>query len=151
MTILVAWASGLEQFETLGADICDGVYFGAQYWHDIDAPFNKEFQQFVNSTLKIEPNYSLAGSYICTKVILDAIIKANSTDPKAVIAAMEGMKYEGLTGTEEIRKSDHQVIKNYYLLKGKPKAKMRNKDDFVDIISFGKSFLAPDKTMCKMG
>jgi len=150
-TILMAWASGLEQFETLGADICDGVYFGAQYWHAIDSPFNKEFVQYVNSSLKIDPNYSLAGSYICTKIMLDAIVKANSTDPKAVIAAMEGMKYEGLTGTEEIRKGDHQVIKNYYLLKGKAKAKMRNKNDYADIISSGKSFLALDKTMCKLG
>ena len=150
MTILMAWASGLEQFEALGPDICDGVYFGAQYWHAIDSPFNKEFVQLVNGSLKIDPNYSLAGSYICTKIMLDAIIKANSTDPKAVIAAMEGMKYEGLTGTEEIRKGDHQVIKNYYLLKGKAKSKMRNKNDYADIVSFGKSFLPLDKTMCKI-
>lgn len=150
MTILMAWASGLEQFEALGPDICDGVYFGAQYWHAIDSPFNKEFVSFVNSSLKIDPNYSLAGSYICTKIVLDAIIKANSTDPKAVIAAMEGVKYEGLTGVEEIRKGDHQVIKNYYLLKGKAKSKMRNKNDFADIVSFGKSFLPLDKTMCKV-
>ena len=149
-TILMAWASGLEQFETLGADICDGVYFGAQYWHAIDSPFNKEFVKLVNDNLKIDPNYSLAGSYICTKIILDAIIKANSTDPKAVIAAMEGMKYEGLTGTEEIRKGDHQVIKNYYLLKGKAKAKMANKNDYADIVSSGKSFLPLEKTQCKL-
>ena len=77
--------------------------------------------------MKDDPNYSLAGAFICTKIVLDAITKANSVDPKAVIAAMEGMKYEGLTGTEEIRKSDHQVIKNYYLLKGKGKAKMTSK------------------------
>ncbi|MFC3110065.1 ABC transporter substrate-binding protein [Undibacterium arcticum] len=150
MTILMAWASGLEQFETLGADICDGVYFGAQYWHAIDSPFNKEFVKFVNSSLTIDPNYSLASSSICTKILLDAIIKANSTDPKAVIAAMEGMKYEGLTGTEEIRKGDHQVLKNYYLLKGKAKSKMRSKNDYADIVSFGKSFLPLDKTMCKI-
>ena len=150
MTILVAWASGLEQFETLGADICDGVYFGAQYWHAIDSPFNNEFVKNVNSKLKIDPNYSLAGSYICTKIILDAIKQANSTDPKAVIAVMEGLKYEGLTGTEEIRKGDHQVIKNYYLLKGKAKSKMRNKNDYADIVSSGKSFLPLEKTMCKL-
>ncbi len=26
MTIVLAWASGLEQFEALGADLCEGVY-----------------------------------------------------------------------------------------------------------------------------
>lgn len=150
MTIVMAWASGLEQFESLGADLCEDVYFGAQYWHTIDAPFNKEFVRLNNEVLKDDPNYSLAGAYICTKIVLDAIAKANSVEPKAVIAALEGMKYEGLTGTEEVRAGDHQVMKNYYLLKGKAKAKMANKNDYAEIISFGKSFLPVEKTLCKM-
>ena len=150
MTIVIAWASGLEQFESLGADLCEGVYFGAQYWHTIDTPGNKDLVKRVADKLKMNPNYSLAGSYICTKILIDGITKAGSADPKAVIAALEGMKYEGLTGPEEIRKADHQVLKNYYLLKGKAKAQMKNADDYVDVLSSGKSFLAIDKTECKM-
>lgn len=150
MTIVMAWASGLEQFESLGADLCEDVYFGTQYWHGIDAPFNKELVKMTNASLKEDPNYSFAGSFMITKILLDAITKANSVDPKAVIAAMEGMKYQGLTGMEEIRKEDHQVIKNYYLLKGKAKSKMRNDNDFADIVSSGQSFLPVDKTGCKM-
>ena len=149
MTILVAWASGLEQFESLGADLCDGIYFGAQYWHTVDSPLNRDLVKRANDKFKANPNYSLAGSYICTKLLIDGIIKAGSADPKAVIAAMEGMKYQGLTGDEEVRKADHQVLKNYYLLKGKAKAKMKNKDDYVDVLSSGKSFLPVDQTGCK--
>ena len=151
MTILIAWASGLEQFESLGADLCEGVYFGAQYWHTVDAPLNQDLVKRCQEKFKSNPNYSLAGSYICTKLLIDAIIKAGSVDQKAVIAAMEGMKYQGLTGEEEIRKADHQVLKNYYLLKGKAKSKMKNKDDYADIVSSGKSFLPVDQTGCKMG
>lgn len=150
MTILIAWASGLEQFESLGADLCDGVYFGAQYWHTVDAPLNQELVKRCQDKFKSNPNYSLAGSYICTKLLIDAIAKAGSTDQKAVIAALEGMKYQGLTGEEEVRKADHQVLKNYYLLKGKAKSKMKNKDDYVDVVSSGKSFLPPDQTGCKL-
>ena len=150
MTILVAWASGLEQFESLGADLCDGIYFGAQYWHTADTPLNKDLVKRTQDKFKYNPNYSLAGSYICTKLLIDAIIKAGKTDQKAVIAALEGMKYQGLTGDEEVRKEDHQVLKSYYLLKGKPKAKMANKDDYVDVISSGKSFLPVDQTGCKL-
>ena len=150
MTILVAWASGLEQFESLGADMCEGIYFGAQYWHTVNTPLNNELVKMTQAKHKYNPNYSLAGSYIGTKLLIDAIIKAGSVDQKAVIAALEGMKYQGLTGEEEVRKADHQVIKNYYLLKGKAKAKMTNKDDYVDVISSGKSFLAVDQTGCKM-
>ena len=150
MTILIAWASGLEQFESLGADLCDGVYFGAQYWHTVDAPLNQDLVKRCNDKFKFNPNYSLAGHYICTKLMIDAIIKAGTVDQKAVIAAMEGMKYAGLTGEEEIRKADHQVLKSYYLLKGKAKSKMKNKDDYADIVSSGKSFLPVDQTGCKM-
>ena len=150
MTILIAWASGLEQFESLGADLCDGVYFGAQYWHTADAPLNQELVKRSQDKFKSNPNYSLAGSYICTKLLIDAIAKAGSADQKAVIAALEGMKYQGLTGDEEVRKADHQVLKNYYLLKGKAKSKMKNKDDYVDVISSGKSFLPVDQTGCKL-
>ena len=150
MTILMAWASGLEQFEGLGADLCEGVYFGAQYWHGIDSPLNKDLVKRTADKLKIVPNYSLAGSYICTKILIDGIVKAGTVDPKAVIAALEGMKYDGLTGVEEIRKADHQVIKDYYLLKGKAKSKMANPADYVDVVSSGKSFLPVDKTGCKL-
>ena len=150
MTILIAWASGLEQFESLGADLCEGVYFGAQYWHTANTPLNLELVKRANDKFKANPNYSLAGSYICTKLLIDGILKAGTVEPKAVVAALEGMKYQGLTGDEEIRKGDHQVLKNYYLLKGKAKAKMANKDDYVDVVSTGKSFLPLDQTGCKL-
>jgi branched-chain amino acid transport system substrate-binding protein len=150
MTILMAWASGLEQFDELGADLCEGVYFGAQYWHTADTTLNKDLVKRTADKLKIVPNYSLAGSYICTKILIDGIVKAGTVDQKAVIAALEGMKYDGLTGAEEIRKADHQVIKDYYLLKGKAKSKMANPADYVDVVSSGKSFLSVDKTGCKL-
>jgi branched-chain amino acid transport system substrate-binding protein len=149
-TILMAWASGLEQFESLGADLCEGVYFGAQYWHGIDSPLNRDLVKRTNAAFKANPNYSLAGSYICTKILLDGIIKAGTVDPKKVVAVLEGMKYDGLTGPEEVRAGDHQVLKNYYLLKGKAKNKMKNADDYADIVSSGQSFLPLDKTGCKM-
>ena len=150
VTILVAWASGLEQFESLGADLCDGVYFGAQYWHDVDTPANHDLVKRTQAAFKANPNYSLAGSYTCTKILLDAMVKAGSADPKAVIAALQGMKYDGLTGPEEIRAADHQVLKNYYLLKGKPKSRMKDKDDFADVVAVGKAFLPAEQTQCKL-
>ncbi|QET04432.1 ABC transporter substrate-binding protein [Cupriavidus pauculus] len=149
-TILVAWASGLEQFESLGADLCEGIYFGAQYWHGVDTPLNRDLVKRSRDAFKANPNYSLAGSYICTKILVDGMIKAGTADPKAVIAALEGLKYEGLTGPEEIRAGDHQVLKNYYLLKGKAKSAMKDKDDYAEVVNVGKAFLPLDQTQCKM-
>lgn len=151
MTILLAWASGLEQFEALGADVSDGIYFGAQYWHQIDSPFNKQLVAEVQKEKGINPNYSLAGAYIISKLLIDGAKKAGNADGSAVIKALEGMEYDGLTGKETIRAADHQVIKNYYLLKGKAKSAMKDKDDYADIVSSGQSFLSPEQAKCKMG
>lgn len=151
MTIVVAWASGLEQFEALGADLCEGIYFGAQYWHTVDAGLNPDLVKMTEAKFGIKPNYSLAGSYICTKLMIDAAQAAGSDDPEAVRAALQGMTYQGLTGEESVRAEDHQVLKNYYLLKARAKADMADKDDFAEIISSGQSFLSPEAAGCKLG
>ncbi|MBT9246153.1 ABC transporter substrate-binding protein (plasmid) [Gemmobacter fulvus] len=151
MTIVVAWASGLEQFEALGADLCEGIYFGAQYWHTVDAAQNAELVKLTQAKYGITPNYSLAGSYICTKLMIDAAQTAGSDDPAAVRAALEGLAYQGLTGDETIRAADHQVMKNYYLLKARAKADMADKDDYAEIISSGQSFLSAEEAGCKLG
>lgn len=147
--ILMAWASGLEQFESLGADLCEDVYFGVQYWHTIDSPLNRKLVEQVKAKYNMKPNYSLAGTYAITKMVADGITKAGSTDVDKVIAAMQGTEYDGLTGKEVIRKEDHQVIKNYYLLKGKAKASMKDADDFAHILHGGQSFLSPEAAGCK--
>lgn len=150
-TILMAWASGLEQFEALGPGLCEDVYFGAQYWHTVDTPLNRELVKRSQAEQKRNPNYSMAGSYVGIKLLLEAITKAGSLDQPAVVAALEGMKYDGLTGPEEVRKGDHQVIKNYYLLKGKAKSAMKDKDDFMDVVNAGQSFMPVEQTGCKLG
>ena len=63
---------------------------------------------------------------------------------------MEGMVYEGPTGLETVRAADHQVIKDYYLLRGKAKSKMKDADDLAEVVSSGKSFPEGDAIMCKM-
>jgi branched-chain amino acid transport system substrate-binding protein len=150
MTILVAWSSGLDQFRSLGSEITEGVYWGAQYWHTVSNPENKTFVALTRKHFGINPTYPLAADYIETKLILNAITAAKSDDPAKVIAKLEGLKYKGLTGDEEIRAFDHQVIKEYYLLLGKKKSGMSDSDDYVDIISSGKSFVSQKDSACKM-
>lgn len=150
MTIIVAAASGLEQFEALGPDICDGVYFGAVYWHTINTALNQQFVQQVRETFGISPNYSLAAPYINMRMLIAAMEKAQSTDPAAVIQALEGLEFEGLTGIEQVRKEDHQTLRDFYLIKGKARNQMADKDDYAEIINSGRFFLSPAEAHCKM-
>lgn len=148
--IVLAWSAGLEQYQSLGPENLEGVYLGVQYWHQDDAPANRKLVEMVNDRHGINPGYPLGGNYQATRLILDAAEKAGSTDPADVRAALEGMKYDGVTGPEEVRAFDHQVIKNYYLLQGKAASEMRGEDDFADIISTGKSFLSAENTACSL-
>jgi branched-chain amino acid transport system substrate-binding protein len=150
MKILMVWAAGLEQYQAIGSDVLDGVYVGCQYWHQIDSPGNKKIMEIFKKDANRLPSYASVSGYICNQLMMEGVKRAGSTDPKAIIAALEGLKYEGPTGDEEIQAFDHQCVKNYYLLRGKPADKKKYKDDYVEIVSSGKSFIPKAQTACKM-
>jgi branched-chain amino acid transport system substrate-binding protein len=150
MKILLAWSAGTEQYAEIGSDVLEGVYIGAQYDALIDSPGNRRLVETFRKSLSITPTYSMVNGYVTTMLLMEGIKAAGSTDPAKVIKALEGLKYEGPTGEEELRAFDHPCIKNYYLLLGKATAKKKDKDDYVDIVSFGKSFLDAQHSDCKM-
>lgn len=148
--ILAVWSTGLDQFQSLGPENCEGVYFGCNYWHGVDTPNNRVISEIVKQKIGGAPTFLHACGFACTQILVEGIKKANSVEPTAVIGALEGMTFEGPTGTETVRKEDHQVMKDYYLMLGKAKAAMKDKNDFAEIISAKRAFLPPDQTGCKM-
>ena len=48
-------------------------------------------------------------------MLSDAMAKAKSTDPVKVAAAMSGLKFTGISGETEMRKSDHQLQQAMYI------------------------------------
>ena len=148
--ILAIWSTGLDQYQALGPDNCDGIYFGCNFWHGVDTPGARQVAEVVKAKTGDVPNYLHACGYAVVQVLMEGIKKAGTTDVPAVIKALEGMSYEGPTGLETVRPEDHQVIKDYYLMLGKPKTAMKDKNDFADIVASTKAFLPPDKTGCKM-
>lgn len=150
MKILLAWSGGLSQFQALGAETMEGIYVGAQYWHTVDAPANREFVELFRETYDRNPSYAHAGGYISGRLILDGVAAAGSTEPSEIMAALEGLEYEGLTGPETIRAEDHQVIKDYYLMIGKAASDMADEDDMMEIVSSGQNGLPVDRTGCTL-
>jgi branched-chain amino acid transport system substrate-binding protein len=49
------------------------------------------------------------------EMLTRAIAKANSTDPRAVALALEGMTYQSEVGTVTMRKEDHQLLLPLYI------------------------------------
>ncbi|TMR00613.1 branched-chain amino acid ABC transporter substrate-binding protein [Actinomadura soli] len=151
MTILLVWSGGLSQFRALGADTMEGIYAGAQYWHTLDTPENKRFvEAFRREHDGANPGYGHAVGYATAKMIADGVQKAGSADPAAVAKALEGTRFAGLTGQETIRAQDHQVVRDYLLLRGRKKSAMADDDDLMELVSRGASVVPAERTGCTL-
>ncbi|MDM0073547.1 branched-chain amino acid ABC transporter substrate-binding protein [Variovorax sp. J2P1-59] len=69
--------------------------------------FNKKFK---------EDLYTSA-AYTTLQMLTDGFVKAKSTDPVKVAAALEGMKFKSFNGEVEVRKADHQLQQGLYIAK----------------------------------
>jgi len=81
-------------------DFLKNVIFPApRYYFDKDNPKTKEFNQRVLATGN-EPSIDVAYAYDMATVLIAAVQKAQSAEPKAVATALESlMPFEGATGT----------------------------------------------------
>jgi len=148
--ILAVWSTGLDQFQALGPENCEDIYFGANFWHGVDTPGGRRVAEIVKQKTGDVPNYLQACGYAVSQILIEGINKANSTDVPAIVKALEGLSYEGPTGTEKIRPEDHQVVKDYYLMLGKAKSAMKDKNDLCDVVAATKALPPPEKTGCQM-
>jgi branched-chain amino acid transport system substrate-binding protein len=151
MAVVVAWFSGLDTFQALGADVTEDMYFGVQYWHATDAPANREFVRLYRAEYNHTPRFISAADYQVATLVMDAVRRAGSTDGLAVVKALEDHTYQGLTGDEQVRAFDHQVVKNYLLLKAKKKAAMKDADDFADVVYASRAVVTRGESDCRMG
>jgi branched-chain amino acid transport system substrate-binding protein len=149
MQILYVWSGGLLDYAGIGAADLDGVYVGCQYWH-ASTPATLSASQSYKAAYGEPLGYVGASAYIEAKLTFAGIARAKSIDPAGVAKALEGYAYAGPTGPEVIRAFDHQVIKPYYLLVGKPESAMKDQWDFVDTVAAGSYPVPPDHSACKL-
>jgi len=91
----------------------EGRVFQVAYSHynmggQVDA-WAKEFKTKFNDDL-----YTLALAH-ALGAVSNAMVKAGSTDPVKVAAAMEGLKFTSFNGEVEMRKADHQLQQPLYM------------------------------------
>ncbi len=92
-----------------------GAIVVSQYSPEVDTPQNKVFVEKWHKKLK-DTRYPWPGgagwfSNGCM-FFFEAVKKAKSIDPEAVIKAWEGMEYEGLMGKMTMRACDHQTLQS---------------------------------------
>jgi branched-chain amino acid transport system substrate-binding protein len=147
--ILYVWSGGLLDFAGIGADDLEGVYAGCQYWHEA-TPATRRAGEAYKAAYGEPLGYVGASAYIEAKLTFEGIARAKSADPARVAKALEGYRYAGPTGPEQVRAFDHQVVKPYYLLVGKPKSAMKDQWDYVDTVAAGSYPVPRDRSACKL-
>jgi ABC-type branched-subunit amino acid transport system substrate-binding protein len=91
-----------------------GSFVNDTYLPTMDTPQNKAFVERWNKQYKDTkhpyPTAQMGYTYNGTRFLFEAIRKAGSFDPDAIINAWEGMEYVGLMGKQIMRACDHQNL-----------------------------------------
>lgn len=150
MKIVIVWSTGLTQFRAIGANNMEGIYAGAQYWHTVDTPNNKKLVEAFQKKFQLNPSYGMAAAYYQVKAMLEGVTNSGSSKSSDIIGAMESEPFEGVAGDEVFRPEDHQLLKDYYVLLGKPAGKRADEDDIMDIVNAGGEPLPVKEANCDM-
>lgn len=126
---------GLDMLRGIGSDALEGMYVGNHWYHTVDTDFTRKFVEKFQAKYKAIPSYYAILHYTMAKLTIQAIERAKSTDPNKIIKQLEGYKYDGPTGKEEIRAFDHQVIHPYFLSVGKSPKEKKYDDDYLKVLS----------------
>ncbi|MBI2218651.1 MAG: ABC transporter substrate-binding protein [Candidatus Rokubacteria bacterium] len=117
-----------------GPTVFDGVYGGTTFYWEIGEkiPTAKRFADAFRKKYD-RPPYDYAGyAYSGTRLLLEAVQRAKTTEADKVIAALEGHTYDYYKGKQWIRKCDHQSFQDVYVLKSKKDQKAEH--DIFDVV-----------------
>jgi branched-chain amino acid transport system substrate-binding protein len=82
--------------------------------------------------------------------MVEGAVNAKSTKSADIIKAMESQPFEGVTGEEVFRAEDHQLLKDYYVLIGKPAGERADEDDIMKVAYAGGEPMPVAETGCKL-
>lgn len=145
-------------FETdvmaLGQDAYAGAYATVPWFRGLDAKSRAWSDRFEKAFGK-GPTFDQAGVFSAVTTYLQAVARAKSDDAAKVIAQLEGHKFEDFFARHaQVRKEDHRVILDGYLVEVKAKSETKLPWDFYKLVSTTpaeKAFTPLAESKCKMG
>jgi len=137
-----------------GAKIFAGDYCAMPWYWKVNIPGAKEFADKYYKLHHERPHFMAAAVYSATWQYLDAVKRAGTTDPEAVIKALEGYTFRDMFANPGyIRPEDHMQISTSYLLKVKSPKEIKGEYDYFEIVGevpAEKAFGKPGQFGCKM-
>jgi branched-chain amino acid transport system substrate-binding protein len=93
------------------------VYTGAQYCDGIDTPENKKFVDSYKAAYNSIPGYYSEAGYVRAQLLIAALkaVKADTSDPAAVVKAMQSAKVTTPRGPLRISDKTFSPIQNNYI------------------------------------
>ncbi|MTD12505.1 ABC transporter substrate-binding protein [Nakamurella sp. YIM 132087] len=136
-------------FPALGDKVL-GFFNNVGYDPSLDNELNKKFVEAWKAAHDgAEPYYVQADNYLGAQLLFEAIKKAGSTDVDAVRTAMEGLTFDSIVGSVEMRAGDHQLIRPSYV--GQVEKDSAGELGFTLISeSDGAAIMPPVNTECKL-
>lgn len=95
--------------------------FGSTNWHwSLTDEGSQAFVKSFGQEYGFPPSQAAHTCYVQTLLYADAVERAGTFEPCAVVGALEGHKFDGLgNGPTEYRAEDHQCFKDVLVVKGK--------------------------------
>lgn len=113
----------------LGIDTFTGVWAGLWYYKQKTAGSPEFTARFTKKFGKPPENNSWQG-YIGIRTVVEAIKATDSTDGKAMVEAIEKMKFDGFKGRPlYYRALDHQLMQPLYIMRAKKKSEAEDEWD----------------------
>lgn len=148
--VILSWSSGVEELVQMDAEMRANLQVGTNYYYTVDTPENRAFvAAYKKKSGGAPPGYAPGAGYGMMKMVLTGMQKANSTEPKAVVEALENLKGHNFIGDFHIDGKNHQTVRPYFILKTKPENKMKDKYDFADIVDVSSTAQPNDMNECK--
>ena len=141
----------------VGPDVTGGVYAATDFWWTLadKFPVAKMFVETFEKKYGYKPEWGAENAYVSFAMWADAVERAGSFYPPAVIKAFEaGQKLQGMAGEEYMRGADHQMVRPVVIVRGKHKADMKSPDDYWEVVEIvpGEGIMQkPDEFGCKLG
>jgi branched-chain amino acid transport system substrate-binding protein len=118
-----------------GVEIFVDDYVAGPWNWKVDNPGAKEYSDRFLKLYGERPNYSAAGTYSSIWQYLEAVKRAGTTNPEAVIKALEGHTFRDMFANPGyIRPAEHVQVQKAYLFKVKRPEAIKEKDDYFEIV-----------------
>jgi len=141
----------------VGAQIMEGVYAATDFWWTLEDkyPLAKMFVESFSKKYGYRPEWGANNGYMSFALWADAVERAGTFYPPAVIKAFEaGNKNDSTVGEVSFRAADHQLIRPVIIVRGKKPSDMKNPEDFwevLEVVPGAPLMQAPDAFGCQLG